>query len=160
MHNIAELHDYLSNQGVVARAVDVLKSIIGKEHNVAWSPIAGQLPIPRKLTNSEESMSLASMASVHMLDLHAGNKLLDVCSAPGMKSLYASKLVPGIVLYTNDLSGERLRRLGALFAKHNVETTITNMTLVLSTEHMLLSHSTKYCLMHRAAVKASYWVEA
>jgi 16S rRNA C967 or C1407 C5-methylase (RsmB/RsmF family) len=61
------------------------------------------------------------MAAVHLLDAYSGLSVLDVCAAPGMKGLYLNSLYDCLEYRANDLSGDRLARLGRLFKKHGKE---------------------------------------
>jgi 16S rRNA C967 or C1407 C5-methylase (RsmB/RsmF family) len=60
-----------------------------------------------------------------MLGVQAGERVLDMCAAPGMKSLYLHALAPDIKLYSNDLSADRIGRMRRLFDKHGVSAEIT-----------------------------------
>lgn len=71
------------------------------------------------------SMSLASMAAVQFLSLTDAVNLLDLCAAPGMKSLYAAKMHPHLQLHCNDVSYDRIERMKRLFDAHGVDAVIT-----------------------------------
>ena len=129
-----KLQQYLSSQGIEVQRVDVRPSFVSSEHvpdtiPVRWSPVAfiADKPIDLSLYPKTEAMSLASMAAVHALDLEPGMSMLDVCAAPGMKSLYASKLIKGLELHVNDVQGDRIHRMERIFGKHAVQRTTTKI---------------------------------
>lgn len=94
---------------------------------VNWAPMIwqGDVPLPENhplIKNAKVfSIGLSSVLSCLQLELKPGDKLLDMCAAPGIKSLYL-QLVYGkrIELYVNDLSHNRLLRLRRLFEQFNM----------------------------------------
>jgi 16S rRNA (cytosine967-C5)-methyltransferase len=124
MRRIQDLQDYLAEQGINVTSTVVKTSLInsvGGDGSVQWSPLA-ILPDEQKalLSDEQEAMSLASMLAVHQLQAEPGMKVLDTCSAPGMKALYLSKLTEGLDMYCNDVSSPRMTRMRMLFDKHSV----------------------------------------
>lgn len=106
---------------------DVLPSFFDPKNelnglSIEWLPFAKQTEHGQELgTTVVESMSLASMVAVHLLDVYDGLKVLDVCAAPGMKGLYLTSQYSCLEYCVNDISGDRLSRLSRLFAKHKIK---------------------------------------
>lgn len=85
----------------------------------------GNEPLPEDhplLTDNRVfSIGLSSVIACLQLKLSAGDTLLDMCAAPGIKSLYLQFLHDKkIKLYVNDLSHDRLFRLRRLFDQFKV----------------------------------------
>lgn len=124
---LSTLLQYLEAQGISASQVDQLPAFLDPKNELAGHsfdafPLAKQSESALDLKNTQaESMSLASMAVVQIIDARNGDRVLDVCSAPGMKGLFINKLVPDIEYCANDLSGDRLARLVRLFDKHGIK---------------------------------------
>ncbi|MCA9324326.1 RsmB/NOP family class I SAM-dependent RNA methyltransferase [Candidatus Saccharibacteria bacterium] len=71
--------------------------------------------------NKVFSIGLASVLACLQLNLKAGDKVLDMCAAPGIKSLYLQLIHDKkLDLYVNDTSHVRLERLRALFSAFSV----------------------------------------
>jgi 16S rRNA (cytosine967-C5)-methyltransferase len=126
LRTIEEVFSYLSLRGIIVEQVKPKPSFVdfGNEIDgeaIDWLPYAKQTDDKLTLSSiAAESMSLVSMFAVTQLDAKPGMKVIDVCSAPGMKGLYLNKLVPGLDYYANDLSTRRLARLINLLKHHNV----------------------------------------
>lgn len=124
--SIGDVIEYLAGQVIHVSIqkpkpsfVDFYAEIEGNTFD--WLPYAKQTDHKLALLGYKaESMSLASMFAVTQLDAVAGMKVLDVCSAPGMKGLYLNKLVSRLDYYANDLSAPRLARLIKLLKAHSV----------------------------------------
>lgn len=119
---IQTIIDYLAHQGINTRPAAPRTYAINKPGNqtdpVSWSR-AGYRPTTKPVDG--EYMGLASMAAVEQLDLaHDQLKVLDICAAPGMKSLYTLLSYPTIKMYVNDLSEQRLIRLKTLYKKYGI----------------------------------------
>lgn len=89
---------------------------------VEWAPYVwiGETQIPKddKLFTENRifSIGLASVLTCLQLELKRGDKVLDMCAAPGIKSLYLQLIHDKkLELYVNDVSHARLIRLRALF---------------------------------------------
>lgn len=89
---------------------------------VEWAPMIwqGDTPLPDDHPLLKESrvfsIGLSSVLACLQLQLKARDKLLDMCAAPGVKSLYLQLLYnKKIQLYVNDLSHDRLLRVRRLF---------------------------------------------
>jgi 16S rRNA C967 or C1407 C5-methylase (RsmB/RsmF family) len=103
---------------------------------IDWAPFVWQgnemLPKDHELFSSNKifSIGLSSVLSCLQLELKAGDKVLDMCAAPGIKSLYLQLLHNRMLdMYVNDISHARLLRLRLLFEKFNVPLpTFTNQT--------------------------------
>ncbi len=101
---------------------------------VEWAPYiwqgAEKLPKEHELIVSKRvfSIGLASVLACLQLDLKGGDKLLDMCAAPGIKSLYLQLLHEKTLdVYVNDTSHARLVRLRRLFDDFHIPTpTFTN----------------------------------
>lgn len=125
-----QIISYLQSQGLYLRETQVLPSFFDplnqiNGRQIKWSKMAKQTNVAIELKELQaEGMSLASMAAVHQLQLKDQHRLLDVCAAPGMKSLYASSLQE-LDLHSNDLSFERIKRMERLFLKHGVKSTVS-----------------------------------
>lgn len=125
--NIERVIAYLSVQGILAETMVVKPAFFdprGEIHgeSISWLPFAKQTETEIDLAGTyAESMSLASMTAVHMLDTYGGLKVLDVCAAPGMKGLYLNSLYDCVDYCANDLSGDRLARLVRLFERHGIK---------------------------------------
>ena len=94
---------------------------------VDWAPYIwiGTTPLPKDhplfLENRVFSIGLASVLACLQLDLRPGDTLLDMCAAPGIKSLYLQIIHDKkIELYVNDISHARLVRLRALFERFDI----------------------------------------
>lgn len=94
---------------------------------VEWAPMIWQGDIPLQddhplIKNARVfSIGLSSVLACLQLDLEPGDTLLDMCSAPGIKSVYLQFLhSKKIELYVNDLSHDRLLRLRRLFDQFNM----------------------------------------
>lgn len=59
----------------------------------------------------------ASQLVAHMLGVRPGNRVLDVCAAPGSKTTHIATLAPGALIVAGDLYEHRLRTLRELAAK-------------------------------------------
>jgi len=124
VRNVKEVIDYLAGQEIYVDLVQPKPSFFDHHDqisgtNINWLLFARQTDTKVTLANLQaESMSLASMTAVLLLDTKVGHRVLDVCAAPGMKGLYLNKLVPGIEYHANDLSTPRLSRLVKLLKKH------------------------------------------
>ncbi len=131
MGTVTQILSYLEAQDIIVQPAVVLPSFFDPNHEISgnaptWSSLATQTHTTVDLSQTHaESMSLASMQAVHALGAQAGERVLDMCAAPGMKSLYMHALEPRIDLYSNDLSADRLARMRRLFAKHGVTSTTT-----------------------------------
>ena len=127
MHTLSDITEYLLVQDIVVEPLTPKNSFVDTKGSLkgtvtGWSKIAVQLDGQADLAGTlVESMSLASMCAVHMLEARPEDRVLDVCAAPGMKGYYLNKLVPHLQYYANDLSQDRLFRLRRLFTKHDVE---------------------------------------
>lgn len=127
MRTPESIAEYLSEQGIYAERViptpsfiDPMDQLSGKAIN--WLPCAKQTDTAQDLSGTEaESMSIASMTAVHLLDIYGGLRVLDVCAAPGMKGLYANLVYDCLEYCVNDISGDRLARLVRLFDKHGIK---------------------------------------
>jgi 16S rRNA (cytosine1407-C5)-methyltransferase len=79
------------------------------------TPYACGLKIPYMM----DYASVLAAKSLKIEDTQADNVILDACAAPGGKSLViAGSMEPGITLLSNELSGERRRRLFDVLDKH------------------------------------------
>ncbi len=94
---------------------------------IEWAPMIWQgiEPLPANhslLTESRVfSIGLSSVMACLQLKLSAGDKLLDMCAAPGIKSLYLQLLHnKKLDLCVNDLSHQRLLRLRHLFQQFDI----------------------------------------
>lgn len=131
MGTVAHIRTYLEAQAIVVQPAIVRPSFFDPSREIAgeapaWSTLATQTHNNVDLAHTQaESMSLASMQAVHILGAHAGENVLDMCAAPGMKSLYLHALEPNVQLYGNDLSADRISRMRRLFEKHGVSAEIT-----------------------------------
>ena len=131
MKNIEVITEYLERQDITVAPVKVHPSFLwlsdeAKPSSVEWSVIAAQADTKINIQQlGAEAMSLASMAAVHMLDAQVGDSVLDVCAAPGMKSLYMSMLTQGIELHCNDVSAARIARMRRLLSKYQADASIT-----------------------------------
>ncbi len=131
MGTVADIQHYLEAQDIIVRPAIVRPSFFDPNHEItgeetAWSVLASQTQNTVDLAHTQaESMSLASMQAVHALGVQAGESVLDMCAAPGMKSLYLHALEPNVQLYCNDLSADRIGRMRRLFEKHGVHSEIT-----------------------------------
>lgn len=121
------LLDSLKHQDILVTPVAVIPSFFDPHNevdgtSVGWLPLSKQSAHKADLSSSlAESMSLASMAAVHLLDAYGGLRVLDVCAAPGMKGVYLNSLYDCLEYHANDLSGDRLARLARIFKKHGKE---------------------------------------
>ena len=71
--------------------------------------------ISREPSVKAYSLDRASIEPVYALDLHAGLSYLDLCAAPGGKSLMATFLTKGeMQMHLNDSSKDRVQRLKAV----------------------------------------------
>ncbi len=103
-------------------------------NRVEWAPYiwqgAEKLPKdhPLIIDNRVFSIGLASVVACLQLELSNGDKLLDMCAAPGIKSLYLQILhKKSLDIYVNDVSHPRLVRLRRLFDDFKIPTpTFTN----------------------------------
>ncbi len=89
---------------------------------VSWAPYIwqGDVPLPKGHNLLSEhkvfAIGLASALTCLQLQLKPGAKVLDMCAAPGIKSLYLQILHDRkLDMYVNDVSNERLIRLRSLF---------------------------------------------
>lgn len=94
---------------------------------IDWAPMIWQgsepLPADHSLLaeNRVFSIGLSSVMACLQLKLSAGDKLHDMCAAPGIKSLYLQLLHnKKLDLYANDLSHQRLLRLRRLFEQFGI----------------------------------------
>lgn len=94
---------------------------------VAWAPMIwqGDLPLPEQHPLLKESrvfaIGLSSVMACLQLDVKAGDTVLDMCAAPGIKSLYLQlSHNRQLRLYVNDLSHDRLLRLRRLFDQFGI----------------------------------------
>ena len=62
----------------------------------------------------------ASQLVAHFLDTQAGDRLLDVCAAPGSKTTHISALAPQAIIVAGDLYEHRLRILRELAAAQGI----------------------------------------
>jgi 16S rRNA C967 or C1407 C5-methylase (RsmB/RsmF family) len=124
MNTVDDVISYLEHQGIAVSSFRVKPSFFDpkdqlKTATISWLPLSKQSTDLLSLSGTDiESMSLASMTAVHLLDAYGGMKVLDVCAAPGMKGLYLNSVVDCLEYCANDLSGDRLARLVRLFKKH------------------------------------------
>lgn len=95
--------------------------------HVNWAPMIWQGDEPLADTHpliknaKVFSIGLSSVLACLQLDLKPGDKLLDMCAAPGIKSLYLQLLHDKkLALYVNDLSHDRLLRLRRLFDQFDI----------------------------------------
>lgn len=120
---IQDVLNYLEHQNIHAEPASPEKFAIGNYpsnyQSVAWSSI-GFKPNTSALPKGSEFMSLASMAAVEQLNIPENGNLLDICAAPGMKSLYALLSHSDLRVSANDLSENRLIRLKTLYKNHGV----------------------------------------
>lgn len=94
-----------------------------RELREKWSAYQGATILKRPTepeTDSEERKEFypldgASLMAVLALDLQGGEKVLDMCAAPGGKSLAISFLLNSGELISNDLSLDRRRRMQRVF---------------------------------------------
>ncbi len=94
---------------------------------VEWAPMIwiGNEPLPKDhelfKNNRVFAIGLASVLACLQLDVMRGDKVLDMCAAPGIKSLYLQLLHDkSLDLYVNDISHDRLLRLRHLFEQFHV----------------------------------------
>ena len=94
---------------------------------VEWAPMIwiGNSPLSKDhelfTQNRVFAIGLASVLTCLQLDVKPGDKVLDMCAAPGIKSLYLQLLHnKSLDVYVNDISHERLLRLRHLFEQFNV----------------------------------------
>ncbi len=94
---------------------------------VEWAPMIwiGNEPLPKDhelfKNNRVFAIGLASVLACLQLDVMRGDKVLDMCAAPGIKSLYLQLLHDkSLVLFVNDISHDRLLRLRHLFEQFHV----------------------------------------
>lgn len=64
----------------------------------------------------------ASQLVAHLLSAQRGERVLDVCAAPGSKSTLIASLVPGAVIFAGDLHEHRLQTLAELAARQGLST--------------------------------------
>lgn len=91
-------------------------------NRIEWAPYIwqGETPLPKdhKLLTENKvfAIGLASVLTCLQLKVKDGARVLDMCAAPGIKSLYLQVLhKKKLELYVNDISNERLIRLRTLF---------------------------------------------
>jgi 16S rRNA C967 or C1407 C5-methylase (RsmB/RsmF family) len=101
-------------------------SVFGFER-VEWAPLIwiGNEPLPKDhelfKNNRVFAIGLASVLACLQIDVLRGNKVLDMCAAPGIKSLYLQLLHDkSLDLYVNDISHDRLLRLRHIFEQFQV----------------------------------------
>lgn len=95
---------------------------------VKWAPYiwqSGGEPLPKdhELFTDHRvfAIGLASVLACLQLELRPGSKVLDMCAAPGIKSLYLQLIHDKkLNLYVNDVSHDRLVRLRLLFEQFSV----------------------------------------
>jgi 16S rRNA C967 or C1407 C5-methylase (RsmB/RsmF family) len=94
---------------------------------VDWAPYIwiGKEPLPKDheyfVENKVFAIGLASVIACLQLDVKIGDKILDMCAAPGIKSLYLQILHQNkLNLYVNDISHDRLFRLRKVFQAFQV----------------------------------------
>lgn len=120
----SEIVSFLSKQGMVVSPCTPESCYLNKNNDDAftWPRLASFVPSKEKL-----KMSLSSMVAAEQLCPKPEETVLDVCAAPGMKSLYLSILEPEIVLYCNDVSRLRLERMRRLHKQYGVNATYSLM---------------------------------
>lgn len=128
----AVLQDALFSQGIECEQVDAILPTICAPYGddlshygfkrISWAPFIwqGDEPIPSDHALFKEhkifAIGLASVLACLQLNLQPGHKVLDVCAAPGIKSLYLQFLHnKQLQLFVNDTSHNRLQRLRRLF---------------------------------------------
>lgn len=101
-------------------------SVYGFER-VHWAPFVwiGNKPIEKDhelfAENRVFAIGLASVLTCLQVDVKAGDKVLDMCAAPGIKSLYLQLIHnKELQLHVNDISHDRLLRLRHLFEQFQV----------------------------------------
>ncbi|HMT18711.1 MAG TPA: hypothetical protein PKD20_00675 [Candidatus Saccharibacteria bacterium] len=94
---------------------------------VEWAPMIwiGNEPLPKDHElfkhNRVFAIGLASVLACLQLDVSSCDIVLDMCAAPGIKSLYLQLLHDkSLDLYVNDISHDRLLRLRHLFEQFQV----------------------------------------
>lgn len=110
--------------------------------------IADEFPPPEKTDMGYMNyylMDAASVLPVEALDLHPGEKVVDLCAAPGGKSfLCALKLQGKGLLVSNDRSAARRARIHKIFDEYIPKTEQKNLKV---TGH----DATKWCLYEKSA---------
>lgn len=88
---------------------------------VSWAPYMwiGDKPLEKNhelfKSNKVFSFGLASAYACLAIDIKSGQKLLDVCAAPGLKSAYLQLITDNYIdLYVNDVSKDRMARIKRL----------------------------------------------
>jgi 16S rRNA C967 or C1407 C5-methylase (RsmB/RsmF family) len=120
---INHIQTYLERDGIHPEQITPDRYALSgnpQSNKVTWSDV-GFLP-QGPLPDDADYMGLASMAAVEQLAIpkDSGMSVLDVCAAPGMKSLYLMLSRPAIQLFANDQSEDRLKRMKGIFRAHNV----------------------------------------
>jgi 16S rRNA (cytosine967-C5)-methyltransferase len=69
----------------------------------------------------------ASQLVAHFLDAQAGDRVLDVCAAPGSKTTHIGALAPSAIIVAGDLYEHRLRILRELAAAQDTNTLIVGL---------------------------------
>lgn len=65
-------------------------------------------------------MDISSMFAVNCLDLEENSKILELCSAPGNKSMYACDLQPGVQVTGVEINQTRANVMKNLIQKYNL----------------------------------------
>jgi 16S rRNA (cytosine967-C5)-methyltransferase len=89
----------------------------------AWRVTGPKAALLRKLTSAGlvYSQDEASQLVAHILDAQPGDRVLDVCAAPGSKTTLISKLAPPATIVGLDLHEHRLRTLAQLAATQGID---------------------------------------
>jgi 16S rRNA (cytosine1407-C5)-methyltransferase len=72
--------------------------------------------------------SLASLLSAKILDAQPGEKVLDVCAAPGSKSTFLAEKIDSGVLVANELSASRSKKLAANIDRLGLKNVVLTQT--------------------------------
>ena len=114
---VSEIISFLNEQNIIVSPCIPEPCYISTDVDLStWPRFASFAPTKEKLR-----MSLASMIAAEQICPKPGESVLDLCAAPGMKSLYLSLVEPKAILYCNDVSRLRLERMRRLHEQYGVK---------------------------------------